>query len=84
MITGLWQYHDIEGVIDFSHAPSCEDVLREAARTAGLDINTAQQSLIKANILTAQLQPYFTDLTKVPQRAEVIMLLANVHQYLQK
>ena len=84
MITGLWQYHDIEGVIDFSHAPSCEDVLREAARTAGLDINTAQQSLIKANILTAQLQLYFTDLTKVPQRAEVIMLLANVHQYLQK
>ncbi|MFR6289943.1 MAG: FAD-dependent oxidoreductase [Peptococcaceae bacterium] len=84
MITGLWQYHDIEGVIDFSHAPSCEDVLREAARTVGLDINTAQQSLIKANILTAQLQPYFTDLTKVPQRAEVIMLLANVHQYLQK
>ena len=40
-------------------------------------------ALTEAGILTEQLQPYFADENKVPNRAEVIMLLSNVHQYLQ-
>ena len=31
--------------------------------------------------MTEQLQPYFTDDNRVPNRAEVIMLLANVRDY---
>ena len=42
---------------------------------------TAREWLIEADILTEQLQPYFEDGKKVPNRAEVIMLLANVREY---
>ena len=56
------------------------DVLRAAAMLAGLDADNAKTVLMDAGILTAELQPYFADDAKVPNRAEVIMLLANVYQ----
>ena len=37
--------------------------------------------LAEEGIMTEQLQPYFTDDNRVPNRAEVIMLLANVRDY---
>ena len=42
---------------------------------------TPVQWLTEAGILTEQLQPYFADGAHVPNRAEVIMLLANVREY---
>ena len=42
---------------------------------------TPAQYLVEEGILTEQLQPYFADDNRVPNRAEVIMLLANVRDY---
>lgn len=42
---------------------------------------TPVQYLTEEGILTEQLQPYFADGARVPDRAEVIMLLANVYDY---
>jgi len=40
------------------------------------------QALIERGILTAELIPYFADGEKNPNVAEVVMLMANVYQYL--
>ncbi len=42
---------------------------------------SSQQALIEMGVLTEQLQPYFVDGTKNPNRGEVIMLLANAREY---
>ncbi|MBR2628051.1 MAG: FAD-dependent oxidoreductase, partial [Peptococcaceae bacterium] len=42
---------------------------------------TPVQYLVEEGILAEQLQPYFADDNRVPNRAEVIMLLANVRDY---
>ena len=57
-------------------------VLNEAAVMAGLSEDHAEESLKEAGILTEELEPYFKDLSRVPNRAEVVQLMANVHNYL--
>ncbi len=42
---------------------------------------TLYQCLADSDILNEQLQPYFVDEAKIPNRAEVIMLLAQAHAY---
>ena len=82
LILGLWQQHRVDNISWVDAAPTCRAILTEAASTAGLE-GDAVTALTEAGILTEQLQPYFADENKVPNRAEVIMLLSNVHQYLQ-
>ena len=82
LILGLWQQHRVDNISWVDAAPTCRAILTEAANTAGLE-GDAVTALTEAGILTEQLQPYFADENKVPNRAEVIMLLSNVHQYLQ-
>ena len=81
LILGLWQQHRVDNISWVDAAPTCRAILTEAASTAGLE-GDAVTALTEAGILTEQLQPYFADENKVPNRAEVIMLLSNVHQYL--
>lgn len=82
LILGLWQQHRVDNISWVDAAPTCRAILTEAASTAGLE-GDAVTTLTEAGILTEPLQPYFADENKVPNRAEVIMLLSNVHQYLQ-
>lgn len=82
LILGLWQQYDVERIFVLDEAPTCSAILTEAAKITGLE-GDAVQALTEAGILTEQLQPYFADANRVPNRAEVIMLLSNVHEYLQ-
>lgn len=84
LVIGLMQRHSgsmNEGIAWFDNGNTCSSVLQIAAWIAGLDNSDAGATLTDAGILTAELQPYFADGAKVPNRAEVIMLFANVHDY---
>lgn len=83
LFMGLWQYHNKDGVALFGNAPTCEEILKEAADMVNLQAASATEALTNAGILTEQLQPYFADVKQVPNRAEVIMLLANLHDFMQ-
>ena len=48
------------------------------------DYNVYLQALADRGILTEDLQPYFADGEKNPNVAEVVQLMANVYQYLQR
>lgn len=82
LLMGLWQYHNKDGIVSFSNTPTCEEILKAAADTVNLKANSATEALINADILTEQLQPYFADAKKATNRAEVIMLLANLHDFM--
>ena len=79
MVTGLWQYYRNGSVLPFEVRPTCQGVLDAAMRIMNLD----SEERLTDVILTAELQPYFANENKTPNRAEVIMLLANVHDFLQ-
>ena len=75
-LTDVWSYSvnaTVQDVLDASM-----QLVTSVDETEG---KTARQWLTEAGILTEQLQPYFGDDNKVPNRAEVIMLLANVRNY---
>lgn len=79
MVTGLWQYYRKGSVLPFEVHPTCQGVLDAAIRIMNLD----SEERLTDVILTAELQPYFANENKTPNRAETIMLLANVHDFLQ-
>ena len=75
-LTDVWAYSVNATVQDILDASM--ELVTSANETHG---KTSREWLIEADILTDQLQPYFEDDKKVPNRAEVIMLLANVRNY---
>lgn len=75
-LTDVWPHSVNANVRDILDASM--KLVTSANETEG---KTARQWLIESDILTEQLQPYFADDSKVPNRAEVIMLLANVRKY---
>lgn len=79
MVTGIWRYYRNGSDIPFEVRPTCQGVLSAVMRIMNLDSETR----LADDILTAQLQPYFADANAIPNRAEVIMLLANVYDFLQ-
>lgn len=72
---------DNEDTISITAGNTCGAILQTAAYLAGLDCNDARNVLTEVGILTIALQPYFEEAAKVPERAEVIQLLANVYDY---
>ena len=76
VLTDVWPYSEYVTVQDILDASM--KLVTSVNETEGM---TAREWLTKADILTEQLQPYFADDAKVPNRAEVIMLLANVRAY---
>lgn len=76
VLTDVWPYSEYVTVQDILDASM--KLVTSVNETEGM---TAREWLTKADILTEQLQPYFADDAKVPNRAEVIMLLANVREY---
>lgn len=72
--------------IEVNPEPKVSDILK--ATNYGLtgeltdDFAAIRASLTEKNILDQKLLPYFKDDSKRPQRAEVIMLGANVYKYL--
>lgn len=75
-LTDVWPHSVHASVRDILDASM--KLVTSADETEG---KTARQWLTEAGILTEQLQPYFVDDNRVPKRAEVIMLLANVRNY---
>ena len=67
--------------------PQMGEILKSAAYGLGQKAETpdqARQILQEAGILTEELIPYFAADTKQPQAAEVIMLVANMYEYLKR
>ena len=60
---------------------TCSEILYMIENT----LQVAQSgNLQEIDVLTEQLQPYFADGEKIPDRAEVIMLVANAYDYQQR
>lgn len=83
-VLGLAQYGDGQfknKIAQYGVGNTGNAVLQTVADLVGLDRNVAKKALTEADILTAELQPYFSDPGTVPKRAEVIQLLANAYEY---
>jgi hypothetical protein len=61
---------------------TCGEIVYMVENTLQLRPNGT--TLQDIDVLTEQLQPYFAEVDKVPNRAEVVMLLANAYQYQQQ
>ena len=73
--------------IEVNEPPTNGEILKSAAYGLGQKAETpdqARQILQEAGILTEELIPYFAADTKQPQAAEVIMLVANMYEYLKR
>lgn len=79
-------------VIQVNDNPPIRQVIGTIGRVVGErkgikypnDDQTYKQVLVRENILTPDLLPYFSDMNKQPKRAEVIMLVANLYHWLEK
>ncbi|WP_192867999.1 FAD-dependent oxidoreductase [Calderihabitans maritimus] len=70
--------------IEVSARPANEEILKSVAFGLGKQVETvheAREILSELGILTDELKPYFTDNNKRPNKAEVIMLVANLYKY---
>jgi len=60
---------------------TCEEILYMVENTLQLQ---SPEAMTHAGVLVSELKPYFADGQKTPQRAEVIMLMANAWAYQQR
>lgn len=83
LVNGLFWFHNQKNA-DYKAENGVNNavVLKEAAVMAGLQETDARSELAEAGILTEELNTFFTEDNRVPNRAEVVMLMANVHNYL--
>ncbi len=84
MGTGVWNGNWVTGGTEADETICCDEILDTVAIMMSdglLNGRTSQQYLMENGVLNKQLQPYFADGTKNPNRAEVIMLLAQAYAY---
>ena len=75
-----------QNYIEISNPPTSKEVLKNVTLGLGIKVDSPEEArliLREKNILTEELQPYFSENNRQPMAAEVIMLIANLYKFLE-
>lgn len=86
---GIFPDYYVDGVAGDESADSITcgqitDILGQLLEANVPEYKISEAHLVESGLLTESLQPYFIDNERIPNRAEVIVLLANVYNFCTK